>query len=331
MDDGWTDVVEEGRKLFANLIGAKPENIAYSFGNSVAFSSIMSAFQFSHSDNIIFNDQDFPALPAGIMAHQDFGLRYKVVGSKDGFVEVDDYEREIDVNTKLITGCEVASNTGSRLNVDHLVEISHQRDIPVFLDTYQSTGVIPLNVKKLDIDFLASGCLKWLVGGFGISFMYIRDDWIERMNPASIGWMGVEDPFADLFDKLRTTLHRPINATKFQFGTPYPVGAMSAVAGMRLINNIGIREIYNYDMKITDMIIEEANKRDIGVLTPVEKQKRGSIVNLQVANSSKVVKELQNEEFILDMRSNGIRVAPHFYNNDEDVYRLFEKIDDLIQ
>ena len=111
------------------------------------------------------------------------------------------------------------------------------KGVPVFIDSYQSTGVIPTDVKKLDVDYLASGCLKWLIGGFGMSFLYIRPDLINSTNPSSIGWMGVDDPFADLYDKLRTTLHRPSNGTKFQYGTPYPFGAITAKEGMKIVNN----------------------------------------------------------------------------------------------
>jgi selenocysteine lyase/cysteine desulfurase len=329
-EGGWNDKVEEARSLFADLIGASKEHIAFSFGNSVAFSSILSAINLTSGSNIIYNDLDFPAIPAGVMAQNQRGIDYRVVNSTNNEVDVDHYTDVIDENTILLTASEVASNTGSRINPKRLVEISQEHNIPVFLDTYQSTGVIPMDVKKTEIDFLASGCLKWLIGGFGISFLYIRDDHIENLDPSSIGWMGVDDPFADLFDKLRTNLHRPRDATKFQYGTPYPVGAASAAAGMKIVKDIGIERIFNQDMKITQLIIEEADKRGMEVQTPRDPDSRGSIVNVKVENAANVVQTLQNEGYVLDMRSHGLRIAPHFYNNSQDVYKLFERVSQLI-
>ncbi|MHA2250805.1 MAG: aminotransferase class V-fold PLP-dependent enzyme [Candidatus Kariarchaeaceae archaeon] len=327
MDGGWTDTVEQARSEFAKIIGAKPENIAYSFGNSVAVSSISSSLNYDTRNEVIFSELDFPSSPTHFMAKSEYGLDYKVVKSKDNMtVALDDYRQLITDKTRMIAACEVVSNTGFRINTDELIELSHEKEVPVLLDTYQSTGYIPMDVKKNDLDFLVSGCLKWLVGGFGISFLYIRDDWMEKLVPGNIGWMGVDDPFADLYDKLRTELHRPSDARKFQHGTPYPFGAITALQGMKLIQEIGIDLIFEHNMKISQEIIDKAQDSGFETLTPVEKSERGSIVNIQVPDAHEVVTSLQNQGFILDMRANGVRTSPHFYNNSEDVDRLLDNI-----
>ena len=323
--DKWNDQVESARANFARIIGAKPENIAYMFGNSTAIASIMASFPFTRGDEVIYNDLDFPAIPANLMSRADYDLKYKVARSEDGkTISGTEYRKVISERTKLITACEVVSNTGFRINTDEILEISHDKGIPVFLDTYQSTGTIPMDVKRNDADFLASGTLKYLIGGFVISFLYVRDDWIENLNPGSIGWMGVDNPFADLFDKLRTELHRPNTATKFQFGTPYPFGAYTAKAGIDIILDIGVSRIYEHNMKLTQDIIDRATDRGYELLTPHDPKQRGSIVNIQVDNQHEMADTLKNNNFILDARANGIRVAPHFYNNTEDVDKLFE-------
>ena len=238
IEDGWTDTIEKARSLFAKLINAKPEEIAYSFGNSVALSSVTSAIPFNSGDEIVFNELDFPATATHSMAKKESNLNYKVVKSTNGIsVNPEDYKTVINTKTKLITACHVVSNTGFKMDINHLIELAHEKDIPVFIDAYQSMGNIPIDVNQLDVDFLASGCLKWLLGGFGISFLYIRKDKIEELNPSSIGWMGVEDPFDDLYDKLRTKLHRPSDATKFQYGTGYPIGAFGAYEGMKIVDD----------------------------------------------------------------------------------------------
>lgn len=322
-NNSWMDQVEYAKKNFAKLIGAKSENIAFMFGNSTAIASIMSSFPFKKGDEVIFNDLDFPAVPANIMARNDYEINYKVAKSNNNTINADDYRLVIGKKTKLITACEVVSNTGFKINTEELIETAHERDIPVFLDTYQSTGTIPLDVKENNVDFLASGTLKYLIGGFGISFLYIRDDRIENLNPGSIGWMGVDSPFTDLYDKLRTEkLHRPSDATKFQFGTPYPVGAVTAKAGMDLIYKIGVKQIHRQNMRLTQKIIDRAMDGGLEVLTPVEQEQRGSIVNIQMDNPHDKVRELQSNSFVLDARANGIRIAPHFYNDSEDIEKL---------
>ncbi|MFW9993466.1 MAG: aminotransferase class V-fold PLP-dependent enzyme [Candidatus Odinarchaeota archaeon] len=323
-EDGWMVTVEKARALFAKLINAKPENIAYSFGNSTAISSVTSCFTFNQRNEVVFNELDFPATATHLMAKSVNGAKYRVAKSSDGkTVTLDEYKKVVTKKTCLITTCHVVSNTGFRIDENEMVEFAREREIPVFLDAYQSLGAIPLDVRKLDVDFVASGCFKWLLGGSGISFLYVRDDWFERA-PGSIGWMGVDEPFADLLDKLRTTLHRPSDARRFQYGTPYPVGATSAYAGMKIIDEIGVSKIENQNSKLTQRLIEGVTDAGLTTLTPEEPEKRGSIVNVQVREAGKVVEDLQRKDFVLDMRSNGIRVSPHFFNSYEDVDRLLD-------
>ncbi len=330
MVDKWMDQVEQARSKFAKIIGAKKENIAYMFGNSSAIASIMSSFKFSAGDEIIFNDLDFPAIPANIMAHSVYGTKYVVAKSNGKTIDMDAYRSVISDKTRLITACEVVSNTGFRMDPKQLVDTAHEFDIPVFLDTYQSTGAIPIDVRKLDLDFLATGTLKYLLGGFGISFLYVRDEWLDLL-PGSIGWMGVDNPFEDLYDKLRTQLYRPDSANRFQFGTPYPNGAYTANAGMDLINNTGINRIYSHNTNLTGKIIDNALERGYTLLTPEEDDARGSIVNIQLKNSTNVVKLLKENNFVLDERAGGVRISVHFFNNYDDIDNLFSLIDNIIQ
>ncbi len=335
MEGGWTDKVEEARRLFASLIGANPENVAYSFGNSVATASIISALNISKNDYVLFNDLDFPSSPAHLMAMEEKQIEHKILSSSNYQIQIDQYSNQIkELNREgkkvgLISACEVVSNTGFRLNMNELLETAHSKDIPVFADTYQSTGYIPHSVKKSDVDFLASGCLKWLLGGFGISFLYVREDHINNLNPSSIGWMGTDDPFQDLFNKLRPKLHRPENARKFQYGTPYPFGAVTAIEGMKIVKDIGIEKIYSTNMKLTKKIIDMADEFNLEVQTPLDEESRGSIVNVKTDNATEKVHQLQNENFILDMRANGVRIAPHFYNTYQDIEILFERLAEL--
>ena len=327
IDDGWNETVEKARKGFGDLINAKPEEIAYSFGNSVAISSVTSALDLKKDDEIIFNDLDFPATTSHAMAKKELGINYKIAQSTDGnTITPEEYKKILNEKTKLVTACHVISNTGFKLDINELTKITHEKDIKVFIDAYQSLGTTPIDVKKLDVDFLASGCLKWTLGGFGISFLYIRNDLIDELNPSSIGWMGLDSPFTDLYDKLRPTLQRPKTALKFQYGTPYPIGASTAYEGMKILQSIGIKEIEKQNQLLTEEIITKAKEMNLKVLTPEEKENRGSIVNIQIPNSERIVNQLKEKKFILDYRAGGIRIAPHFFNSSDDIDNLFSEI-----
>ena len=331
MNDGWTEKVEKARKEFANLIHAKSEEIAFSFGNSVAMSSITSALDLKKEDEIIFNELDFPATTAHVMGKEELGIHYKIAQSKDGkTISPEDYKKVLNKKTKLVTACHVISNSGFKVDINELTKISHERGIQVFIDAYQSLGTISIDVKKQDLDYLASGCLKWILGGFGISFIYIREELIDKLNPSSIGWMGMDSPFTDLYDKPRSTLHRPKTALKFQYGTPYPIGATTAYEGMKIISSIGIKTIEYQNQQLTQEIITKAKEKGFKLLTSEEKENRGSIVNIQIPDAERIVTELKDKNFVLDYRAGGVRVSPHFFNNSEDIEKLFSEISSTI-
>ena len=324
--DSWNEIVEKARSTFAVLINAKPENIAYSFGNSVALSSVTSCYNFEHRNEVVFNELDFPATASHVMAKNK--VKFNIIRSFDGkTIPIDAYKNGISKKkTALITACHVVSNSGFRINATELIEFAHKHDIPVFLDAYQSIGSLEFDVKKFDVDYVASGCLKWLLGGFGMSFLYIRDDLIKKMNPGSIGWMGVDQPFENLFDKLRSTLRRPNDAKKFQYGTPYPIGAASALAGMEIVKNISLKKIEQHNNYLTQLIIDGIFEIGLETLTPIEPELRGSIVNVQVPNAKKIVSNLQKKLFYLDYRVQGIRISPHFYNSEEEIYQFLQQL-----
>ena len=326
-EHGWVEDVEHARKNFAKLVGAKLDNIAFSFGNSVATGSITSSFDFKTKNEVIFSDLDFPSTPANLMALEGRNVKYKVVKSEDGLtVSADDYKRLMTDKTQFISVCDVISNTGFRIDRQNIIELAHLQNIPIFLDSYQSVGSIQMDVKKLDVDFMASGCLKWILGGFGISFLYVRDDWIDKLNPSSIGWYGLDSPFEDLFDKLRDTLHRPTTAEKFQFGTPYPVGAILTNSGMEMIMQHTVKKIEHYNTKLCSYLIDRCKDAELDLNTPIEENQRGHIINIKAKDASNVVKKLTELNYFLDMRAHGIRVSLHFYNNQQDVDQLIDEI-----
>ncbi len=201
----------------------------------------------------------------------------------------------------------------------------------VVVDDFHGSGIVPLDVHATGIDFLVSGALKWLCGGQGISFLYCRRDLIESMHPTVVGWFGVEDQFD--FD--RTGLRLRPDARRFEAGTSTLPQAWTAAAGIRLWLEVGISEIRDRNLQLTQMIIDGADALGLEVLTPRTPEQRGGLVRVRVpggrTGAEKVLHELFAKNVVLDQRGDCLRISPHFFNTEEDIERCFIELKRLIR
>jgi kynureninase len=197
----------------------------------------------------------------------------------------------------------------------------------VIADLYQSAGTVPVNVRELDLDFATGGSVKWLCGGPGAGYLYVRRDLWPRLEPAFTGWMAHEQPFEFAAGPMRYA----DNAYRFMNGTPNVPALYSARTGYEIINQIGVPAIREKSQRQTQRLIDLADEAGIRVNTCRTPELRGGVVTLDVANGREVVKELQRREVLVDYRPGaGIRVAPHFYSTDEDVERTIAEIRDIV-
>jgi selenocysteine lyase/cysteine desulfurase len=317
--NAWLEAVNQAKMSFAKLINANPEEIAVTYSASTAICSVASALDFGMKDEVVVTELDFPTNNYIWLANSKLGAKVKILSSKDNVsIPLEEYENAVTERTLILSTSHVFSFSGFMQRLDAISEICRERDAIFLVDAYQSAGTVPIDVKKVEVDVLISGSVKWLLGGPGIAFMYVRKDLIERFEPSCIGWFASENPFD--FDSTRFT-YAP-DARRFQHGTPSVASAYSAKAGIDIILEANPRKIRKRTVELTQRIVEEAKERGISIRTPENPEDRGAIVVLEMPNSMEIFDRLTAEGVVTSYR-NGIRVSPHFFNNEEDVERLF--------
>ncbi len=224
----WGEKTEEARAAFAELVGAEPQDVAVTTSLSAGVSALASGLRFDGPrSKVVLSEVEFPTVGQIWHAQEDRGAR---------IVHTRDFESEIDEETLLVSLTHVSYRTGERLPVEEIARLAHERGALVFLDAYQSAGTIPLDVRALDVDFLAAGTVKYLLGSAGLAFFYARRSLVEGIRPTTTGWFADEDVFA--MDDRDYSPAR--TAARFQSGTPPIPNVYAGLAGLRLVLEAGV-------------------------------------------------------------------------------------------
>jgi kynureninase len=196
----------------------------------------------------------------------------------------------------------------------------------VAVDDFHGSGVLPIDVHELGLDFLLSGALKWLCGGQGIAFLYCRRDLIAELHPAVVGWFGTQDPFG--FD--RTTLRLREDARRFETGTFSLPQAWTASGGLDLILEASVEAIRARSTELTAVVVERADELDLEVASPRRPENRGGLVRVLVPGgereAERVLHELFARDVVVDRRGGALRISPHFFNTGDDIERCFDEL-----
>lgn len=313
----------------APLLGAAPGEVAMVPTVSIAQAQILSALDYSTGrDTIVMTELDFPSVRYVYDALATrLGARIVVVPSDDG-VSIDE-ERllaAIDERTRLVAISHVLFRSAYVMDAARICAHAHAMGALVSLDAYHSVGVIPVDVRAIDADFLTGGVLKWLCGGPGGCFLWAKPELDSRIAPALTGWQAHEHPFAFDADMSYAT-----GAQRWLGGTPSIPSLFAAVAGPRLVLEAGITAIREKSVRQTTRLIELADLRGFVVTAPRESARRGGTVALDVPHAREVAQALLARDVIVDYRPGaGIRVAPHFYTSDMEVEGVMDAIDDIL-
>jgi len=233
----------------------------------------------------------------------------------------------IDESTLLVPFSHVLFKSAFLQDAKAIIDRAHEVGAMVVLDTYQSAGTIPFSVKEMNTDFATGGSVKWLCGGPGAGYLYVRPDLQTKLEPKTTGWMAHEQPFA--FD---TTLRYASNVSRFLHGSPAIPALYAAQSGYKIINEIGVEKIREKSMRQTNYLIELAEEAGFKVTSPKDVRQRGGTVTIAHEHAAAMARELIRREFIIDYRPGaGIRISPHFYTTDNElelVIREMKKIGD---
>jgi len=315
--DAWMEETYRAKVEFARLINASPDEIAVSSSVSEATASLASGLDLSgRRHKVVITEAEFPSVGQVWLSHQKLGWDIDYVPVRDQIVYPEDYERVVDEKTLLVSACHGYYQNGFKQDLAAVVQRVHAKGALVYVDAYQTLGTCPVDVKALDIDFLAAGNLKYLLGVPGIAFMYVKAELVERLRPANTGWFGRANPFS--FDVKE--LDWASTAARLDAGTPPVVNAYISRAGMAVINEVGSANIEAWTVQLSRRLIEGGRARGFvlhGTDDPT--QKAPSTAFVCSGGDSHRVEQLLRERGVLgSARGPVIRLAPHFYNTLEE-------------
>ncbi|MFN2531886.1 MAG: aminotransferase class V-fold PLP-dependent enzyme [Pyrinomonadaceae bacterium] len=316
--EGWWDMPVNVGNQIAQIIGADEGTVVMHQNVSVCQSLILSAVEPTTTRNkIVYSELNFPSVMYVYEAHARTGaLRIETVRSDDGMtVPLDRMLAAIDESTLLVPFSHVLFKSAFLQDAKAIIDRAHEVGALVVLDTYQSAGTVPFSVKELNTDFATGGSVKWLCGGPGAGYLYVRPDLQQKLEPKTTGWMAHEQPFA--FD---TDLRYAPNITRFLHGSPAIPALYAAESGYKIINEIGATKIRTKNVRQTDYLIQLAEEAGFQVTSPKDSRMRGGTVTVAHPSAGAIAKELIRREFIIDYRPGaGIRISPHFYTTDQEL------------
>jgi kynureninase len=316
--EGWWEMPITVGNDIARIIGADPETVVMHQNVSVCQSLILSCLQpTSKRNKIVYSELNFPSVMYVYEAHaRDGSLRIETVKSDDGItVPLERMLAAIDEQTLLVPFSHVLFKSGFLQNAKAITERAHEVGAMVVLDVYQSAGTVPFSVKELNVDFATGGSVKWLCGGPGAGYLYVRPDLHEKLQPKTTGWMAHEQPFA--FD---TKLSYAPNVARFLHGSPAIPALYAAQSGYEIINQVGVENIRQKNVRQTTLLIELAEEAGFEVTSPKDATHRGGTITVNHEHAAAITSELIRREFIVDCRPGaGVRISPHFYTTDEEI------------
>jgi kynureninase len=320
----------------ASLIGAEKDSVAMMTNATLAHWVALST-QFSSKngkrDKVVMTDHDFPSVLYAISKICSFmGWKPDVVQSrgKPG-IEVEEILKRMDEKTLLVATSHVYFKSAFIQDVSRITQHAQSNGVLTFIDGYHAPGTVPVNVRELGVDFYIGGCLKWLCGGPGNAFLYVRPQLREDLVPLLTGWLAHKNPFG-----FSQQMDYSDGVYKLMSGTPPIPCLYTATAGLDIIEKIGIRSIREKSIVQTSKLIDNASERGFRIHTPVEDARRGGAVSIGMPHARQIKQALIKRNVKVDFRMGNneepdvIRVGPHFYTNDSEIELLFELIDEIL-
>ena len=321
--DYWVEKSEDARRAFAGLVNALPDEVAVTTSVSAGLSAIATGLRYARRSKIVTTDWEFPTVGQIWHAQETRGARVVHIEADDaGELPLERFEREIDDDTAIVSVTHVCYRNGARVDVPEIARIAHERGALVVLDAYQTAGSLPLDVDELGVDFLAAGALKYLLGSAGLAFLYARREVVERIWPTATGW------FADknIFEMDHRDYSPAPTASRFQSGTP-PIPAIYAgVAGIELMQEIGVADTRKHVNALNARLIEGLDELAATVVTPRRAKRRGALVCARSKDAPELVRALGREGIVTSDRDSNLRISAHAYNSAGDVDQLLAAV-----
>ncbi len=329
-EEGWWEMAVGVGDLIAPLIGAHAGEISLHQNVTLTQAVISSCFDFRGPRNkVVMVDLEFPSVQYFYHEQVRKGARVEIVPAEsDVRIDLEKYLAAIDETTLLVPISLVLFRSSYIVNARAIIERAHKVGAHVILDIFQGTGTIPIDVRALGVDFAVGGVLKWLCGGPGVAYLYVREDLRNTLRPALTGWVAHRRPFS--FET--GAIDRRDDSFGFLNGTPHIPALYACQAGLKLLNRVGIGAIREKSMRMTKRLYEGAKSHGWRVNTPEDQAERAGTVSIDCPHAAAVSRELLAREILIDYRPKaGVRISPHFYNSEEECDFALAQIADILK
>ena len=319
--EGWWEMPSTVGDQIGRIVGAPAGSTVMHQNVAIAEAVVLSCFHpvDPPRNRIVYERANFPSVRYLYQARSDLG----VVLCEDG----EEIAESIDERTLLVPISHVLFKDGQIQDVEPIVRRAHEVGAHVVLDCYQSAGIVPLDVTALAVDFAVGGSVKWLCGGPGNGWLYVRPDLAERLEPTYTGWQAHARPFG-----FEEEMEYAPGAARFLTGTPNVPAHYAGTAGYDLVEEIGVARIRENSLRQTQLLIELADQAGFEVRSPREPERRGGTVTMNVPEFPAVHAELTAREILCDFRPGaGIRLGPHYFTTDEEIGFAIAQIADILE
>jgi kynureninase len=317
--EGWWEMSLTVGDQIGRLIGAPPGTVSMHQNVTLAEAVVLSCFGFEGDRRrIVYEHGNFPSVRYLYQAQR--GAEIVVAPDDEGVVEA------IDERTLLVPVTHVLFKNGEIQDVEAIIERAHEHGALVVLDAYQSVGTVPLDVTALGVDFAVGGSVKWLCGGPGAAWLYVRPELAERLEPSLTGWQAHARPFA--FEPEQDYAD---GAARFLTGTPNVPALYAATAGYDVIEEVGVRRIRERSVEQTELLVGLLDEAGFEVGSPRDPARRGGTIVVRTPDFQAVGDELAKRGVICDYRPDvGLRLGPHFFNTDDELRFAVEQIEEIV-
>ena len=324
----WMARVESVRESFARLIHADASEVAFVKNTSEGISIVANGLDWKSGDNVVIPDIEFPANVYPWWNLKRLGVETRFVHAVHGRVLFDDLVARVDSRTRIISVSSVEYNSGFKNDLNRIGVFCQEKGILFCVDAIQSLGVLPMDVKRDHIDFLAADGHKWLLSVEGLGGFYISSEALEKIHPAVVGW----DSVINAYDFMNYDFTFRPDARRFEEGSFNTLSIQAFGAALSLFHEFGVENIERRIMSLGDRILEGLQRRGLNVLNSVIPEERSGIITF---NGDMDLKKFSNymaeHQVSLTARDGMVRLSPHFYNSENEVERFLDLLDKFIQ
>ncbi|MGA7159898.1 MAG: aminotransferase class V-fold PLP-dependent enzyme [Bacteroidota bacterium] len=316
--DTYLSLLPVAARLKANLgtiIGAPPERIAFVGNTSDGLNILASGLEWHAGDRIILNDSEFPTNIVPFINLKRLGVEIDFIETRHGEITADRLEKFVTPRTRLVSLSFVQFLSGFRADLEAVGGMCKKHNIIFCVDAIQGLGVSPLDVARMNIDFLSCGGPKWLMGLMGLGFIYVSEELQEQIHQAYAGWMSNRNFFGD-FLSYRIDFDK--SARRYENGTQNSAGIVALCESTTTLLDVGIDAIQAHLHRLTDSLIAAIDNAGFDVITPRDPSKRAGIVTFRCSGAQQLFESLIKENVVVSLREGMIRVSPHFYNSPDE-------------